>query len=262
VLDAAYIHVTDDEIEAAGHERGVRGALLVVAGELDGLPNDGSARARVIVVVDRDYDAPTESEHLAISDGYSIESYCCSADAFHRFVTFVLGREPLPGGAGGQPPPRRRTCSGDDLLGRVMPAARQVAAVRLVLRSFDQPLAMFDRWTDYATVSGDGHFSVDGNALLRNILVTSGRGGEADNACAQLADQEARVDADPFRLVRGHDPVALLLKLLRSTWGRRIAGNRFASVPEHELARLMMFSIESAELDRQPLFARIRAAVA
>ena len=56
------------------------------------------------------------------------------------------------------------------------------------------------------------------------VLEHAGCSGDFASVKAQLATEIARVEADTFRLVRGHDFVDLLRKLLRSSWGRPIGG--------------------------------------
>lgn len=258
VLDAQYIRVTAEEIAAAGFTPGVKGALSTIAHALDTGSRESGIAGTVVVVVDRDYDDGDPTEHLALTDGYSVESYSCSATAIERFVSLVLGRGSLASGAGGRSPARRTTCSGADLLERIEPPAVSIAAVRLTLRVLEPPPGLFDSWSDYVTVATDGTMTISDERLLRNVLTPGGHEGRADPLVAELDDVRRLVAADPFRLVRGRDRVTLLLKLLRSSWGRRIAGTRFRQMSERELVRLLFACIDPAELDGYLLFQRLR----
>jgi len=257
VLASDYIEVSDDETRRAGFNLGVKGRLLTVATALESSVAIGGAR--VTIIVDRDYDdvlAPGDT--LLTTDGHSLENYAFSAAALDRFARVVLGRGPLPAGAGNQPASHRVTCTGADLYRRVAPAATDIAAVRLTLLGLEEPPRVFKRWPDYVSASTDGVLSVNRRTLLRNVLDRAGRGNEYASLEPCLEVEAGRVTTDTFRLVRGHDFVSLLLKLLRTRWGRRVAGNRLISAQEGALARLLLVCVDPAHLDATPLFAELQ----
>lgn len=255
VLDSWYIDVEEEEVARAGFSWGAKGRLLTLG---EALLGTAEQIAKVTVVVDRDYD-----EHLAdhdvvlVTDGHSIESYAYSADALDRFCRLVLGRGDVPQGRDGVPE-RRITCTGEDLLGRIRDATIDIAAVRLVLRDTEARPGVFHRWTDYVRSLESGALHLDSERLLTNILDRVGARSELQDALTRLTASVDQVRADPFVLVRGHDFIALLGKLFRSTWGRRLAGNRFAN-GDSFLARVLLSSLNPDVLDRYPLFEQLQA---
>lgn len=259
VLDADYIEVSGQEVRDAGFNLGTKGRLLTVAAALERAKQAGALSATAAVIVDRDYDlALPVQESLLVTDGHSLENYALSTEALDRFARLVLGRAPLPAGARGGPAARRTACTGEDLYRRVQPALVEIAAVRLTLLSLERPLALFPRWLGYLSVGSDGLLTLRAQALLRNILNHAGLDHEYESAASRLSEEKARVSADIFHVVRGHDFVAVLYKLLLSSWGRRISGSHFAGKTETSLARLLLLSIDQAELDSTGLFTELR----
>ena len=263
VLDSDYIAILAEEIAQAGFNPGAKGRLATLAAALDTVSQDSSIAARVVVIVDHDYDgAPLVSDYLLVTDGYSMESYAMSERVFERFLRVALGRAPLPAGSKGRPE-RRTTCTGRELYQRIAPAACTVGAVRLLLRAVGQPLALFDSWSDYVRVRSDGHLLADGERLLENVLRAARRADEYENLRANLPDATARVSSNMFLLVRGHDFVTLLVKVFRGSWGRRLTGSRFNdSAAQSVLSRLLALAVDPAELDSFPLFQQLRVRMA
>jgi hypothetical protein len=259
VLDADYLFIAPEEVDSAGFSRGVKGALMTVASALDARSSEAPVEATVLIVVDRDFDGAAATEHLAVTDGYSLESYACSSAALERLIRLYLGRAEPPPGSRGHRPRRRTTCSGADLVSRVEEPAVRIAAVRLVLRELDPTPGVFDGWPDYVRVDRDGRLTADDESLLQNVLLSAGQGERFEHLADHLHDVRRTVAADPFLLVRGRDFVCLLLKLLRSRWGRRIAGNTPRLMNESRFARLMLLAVPPSELDACPLFQRVRA---
>jgi hypothetical protein len=262
VFDADYIHIDTAEVEAAGFLTGVKGRLLTLAAALEDLRQASALRARVVIVADRDYDKhpPVTGGVVLLTDGHSMESYAFSARVIERFLRLSLGRGSLPRGARGVSATKRATRTGEEMVARVKPPAIDIAAIRLVLHRLEEPLGLFERWTDYVKVTPEGWMVADSSGLVMNVLGAAGRAGESGAVTAQLAGEAERVAADPVRWVRGHDFILLLLKLLRSTWGRPIAGARFSgSSGETVLIRSLMTCIDTACLDAYPLFRALRA---
>lgn len=140
---------------------------------------------------------------------------------------------------------------------RVEAAAASIAGVRLTLRRLEPAPSVFASWLDYVPAHSDGHLVADHRRLLQNVM--AGAGLTCDEASLELLEEEVeRASKDGFRLVRGHDYIALLLKLLHSTWGRRISGSRFNGWTESQLARMLFVAADPAELDRYPLFDQLR----
>jgi hypothetical protein len=54
-IDADYVVISDEDIEAAGFTAGVKGQLLTLAAAINAVEDAGNAEARIAVVVDRDY---------------------------------------------------------------------------------------------------------------------------------------------------------------------------------------------------------------
>jgi len=259
VLDAGDIGVADELIRSAGFNLGVKGQLLTVATAVRAAADRSGASPNVVVVVDRDYDeAPTIADYVLMTDGYSMESYACSPGVLDRFVRLVLGSARLPKIGLAQRFRPGVGCTGADLFRRVLAAAVEIAAVRLTLLGLDPPPGILTSWSDYVSVSPDGALVARGMELLTNSVDHSGANLDAALAEEQLSANIHKVAANPFRLVRGKDFVILLLKVLRSSWGRRLAGTTFNKRSAEHLARLLTLSIEQTELDTAALFVELR----
>lgn len=259
VIDADYIEVSADEVTEAGFNVGVKGRLLTLAAALDRVKQSGTLAATVAVIVDRDYDETLpDHESLLVTDGYSLESYALSTESLDRFARLVLGRAPLPAGAQGHRAARRTPCTGKDLHVRLIPALVDVAAVRLTLLALDDPPRLFPRWLGYVSVATNGTLTVRAEALLSNVLDQAGLNHEYESAAARLAEEKPRVAKDVFRLVRGHDFIDVLHKLLTSPWGRRVSGGFFVGRSEGSVARLLLISLDPSVLDATDLFAELR----
>jgi hypothetical protein len=233
---------------------------MTLAAYLEPLAARRQGHLLVTIIVDRDYDdyvGAVRFRTVCLTDGYSIESYAISAAALDRFARVVLGRGPLHV-AGKRQATVRRTVSGTELYDRLSLAAIQIAAVRLSLRSISPRLAILDRWLDYAVIDSEGNIAVKTESLLRNILARAARANEGDDLLDRLSDEVVRAAADVFRLVRGHDFFDLMAKLLRSKWGRGLAGI-YAQAKGEALARAVLPLIDDSSLDEFPLFAELQA---
>jgi len=258
VLDATYISVPPENVVAAGFNAGVKGALLTLSMRLGEVrPFD----AVVAVVVDRDFDGlPVEhaNDFLLATDYYSMEGYALTETALNRFARGVLMREARPPGRGGAVRADRGACSGADLIERLAPALTEIAAVRRLLRRMNPPASTVGRWVDYFTVGTNGFFESRGAALLSSSL--RGRStdvGDLDNA---FREECASVEAEDLRLsARGRDFISLLLKLLRSPWGRRISSVNFAVVDEPTVTTWLLGAVSAPALRREPLFQALEA---
>jgi hypothetical protein len=259
VLISDYVSVAPEDVAAAGHRAGVKGQLLTLAAALDAQVGEEGSDG-VIVVVDRDYDGPAGGRaRVLVTDGYSIESYAYNEPALERFARFVLRRggpgTPRPRGSGAAP-------NGADLFRRVSEAALAVAAARLALASLEKQCTLTSRWVDQVQVDRDGRMTVAHRALLRSALSAASQTAAQDAAEAEFERMHPRVERDRFSLVRGRDFVDLLLRLLRSQWGRKVSGNRFRSETPRTLGALLMLAVDSAALDATPLFQSLRARLA
>jgi hypothetical protein len=261
VLDSDYFHIPREDVEDSGFEVGAKGRLLTLAAAICARATEAELRANVLVIVDRNYDEglPPEVTCVAVAtDGYSLENYVLSARALERFVRMVLGRDELPAGAGGTPPERRSATSGDDLFIRIVPASSEVAAVRRALVRIASGIGLFAHWIDYVTVASDGHAAVDGQTLFERVLKAAGISERTSDATKVLAEERERVTSNPFRYVRGADYVKVLHKVLKSSWGRRMAGINLSTVPTHAIRRWLLLAVDHAEVDEQALFQTIR----
>jgi hypothetical protein len=259
VLGTEYLDISDDEIRAAGFSHGAKGELLTVAAALESARRDSDLSSEITVVIDRDYDelaSETLGSIVLLTDGHSLESYAFSPAVLDRFVAMALGRHRQRAGTA-NPSAERRTCTGQELYERLRQAVTEIAAVRLVLRSLPNPPPVFNRWLDYVRVDKDGVASTDAERLLRRVLDQAHRSDTYSSASAKLSTEIARVESDEFRLVRGHDFVQLLMKLLRSSWGRPIISG-LGQATESVFARLLLLAVESGQLDSYPLFEELR----
>jgi Protein of unknown function (DUF4435) len=264
VLDASYFLLSPEDIADAGHSVGAKGLLLTIASSLAAMKQQAVIRAETIIIVDRDYDelGAWPDNSVLVTDGHSIENYAFSPEALDRFVRLGLGRGARPRGGGtGTQTPRRRTCTGEDLYSRLAPAAAEIAAVRLVLRSLSPPLSIFEKWSDYVHVASDGRLVTRADDLLKNVLDRASQPQDLDVAEEELSYAMTRTLADAFRMTRGHDFVCLLGKLLRSSWGRPIAGI-FSRASETTLSRAVLSFLDPGRLDSHPLFVELRARLA
>jgi hypothetical protein len=265
VLVADVVDVTPDEIAQWTPLSGVKGKLVTVACMLEARAQATAISARVAVVVDRDYDCTVAtSRFFHLTDGHSLESYALDEEVLERVVTLGLGRRavrnPRPGRSDSRGP--TNTCTGEDLLRRLLAPAASVAGVRIALREATPPIATFDRWLRYAEYDSDGFGSLDGALLLKRVLERSARVSELSDLDSRRQLGVTAADSQPVRLVRGHDFVALFLKLMRSRWGVRMGGAIFRTWDAEQMARLLLLSAATASLDGTPLFQGVRSALA
>ena len=100
---------------------------------------------------------------------------------------------------------------------------------------------------------------MDEDRLTRVALNAVGRVQELDSVLAHVMEEIPRVRIDTFLLVRGHDFVCILLKVLRSRWGSTLTGARFSRTSERDLARLLFGVTDTAALDNFALFRQLAA---
>ena len=258
VLDSDYLSVSDEAVVAAGFTTGVKGVLSTVAKALAGIP-PARLRGAVVVVVDRDWDGvdPDDAGLLLATDGHSMESYIANAATLDRLLRVTLGRAELPRGRA-RAPVRRTTCSGAELCERVCPAAVATSAVRCVLQRLPNPPPLPKKWIEQARTDAGGFATMDGERLTRVALNPVDRVRELDRVLVQVTEEIPRVCGDIFLLVRGHDFVCILLKVLRSRWGSTLTGSRFVRTSERDLSRLLFSVTDTAALDSYPLFRDLR----
>lgn len=260
VIDADYVYVTANELTSLGLGSGVKASLLAVAFGLEQRAYIGSIAADVAVVVDRDYE-PLEvvSRFLFVTDGHSMESYALAEPALERFVTVGLGRGKRASGRGGQGPNHLHVSSGKELLDRILTPAIELAAIRLALQELVPPLAPFRGWTRYLMSDSGGFMRLKSQELIKNILGHHGRQSEQASVDARYVAAVTEVRGNPFLLVRGHDFVTILHQLLRSTWGRRIAGSNVKAWSEDRLSRMLLLALPPDTLDATGLFGSVKA---
>lgn len=259
VLDADYIQVSDEDIELAGVSRGAKGTLLTLVSALELSQIGAELATRIAIVVDRDYDEDVVvSNFLFLTDGYSLENYALTPQGLSRFANAALGRAPLPAGREGQTPERRIVCSGDEIYDRIVGGLSILAGLRLTLRTLNPPVSLFASWLDYARITSAGCLEVEAERLLQNVLSSAGRVEEAETLRGTLGDMTDRAVRDVRRLVRGRDFVEVLRKLLDSSWGRRRGGHHPARVGARHLSRLLLFAMDTTELDSSTLFSGLK----
>jgi hypothetical protein len=259
VLESDYLNISHEDIDTAGFTYGAKGKLLTLAKYLDKADEKAGCVQRAAVVVDRDYEEREEDEDsvLLLTDGYSIESYAMNAETLQRFSEQVLGRAPRPPGAGGAAP-GRYSCTGQELYERIREALIELASVRMTLREAMPPLKIFKKWLQYATVDADGVVTVEGDRLLKNILISGGRGELEGELGAVRIDKRTIVVQNPSRWIRGHDFVEVLEKVLNSRWGKRRNGKAVIGDDSNHLTRLLLFSIDPQALTQKVLFQRLK----
>ena len=262
IIDAESVAITDAERGAAGFGSGVKAGLLTVAYRLEQCALEAEIQATIAVVVDRDYDHEEHpiSRFLYVTDGHSMESYTLNEVAIGRFLRVGLGRplEPKCSGEEVQASPHR--VAGRDVLDRLLPAAIGIAALRIALKSLHPPVAPFDRWTRYLHVTDQGFLTLESTQLLTEVLRRKGRSADLSRI-EQLQQSEClRVRKDPVMLVRGHDFIAALHKILQSPWGRRVAGGNLRTWSEDRLTRNLFMGLPTPMLDNSLLFTRLRLA--
>jgi hypothetical protein len=253
IIDSAFLSIDNGEVVEAGFEPGVKGQLLTLGRLVTDASSAGRVQATIVIVVDRDYSDAVFGPRIFVTDGYSIENYLMDVKVLDTFVRLTLGR----GISGAN---ERRTTSGQELCDAILGAACAISAVRRLVRRCEPPAMVFDRWLDYVQVEADGSLVADSIRLLRNVLGAQGRDQVLERV-RELQTEESRVEADAFRLVRGHDFVSLLVKLLRSRWGRGIAGI-YRRADEDTLARALFAAADPQQIDCWPLFRSVRSALA
>lgn len=261
VIDADYLAVTVEDMDDAGLPYGVRSQLLTVAQRLEEREAEGTIHAKIAVVVDRDYEPiRITSRFLFVTDGYSIENYLICEDVFDRFVMTGLGRAPRPDGRDGGAATTVQ-CSGRSLLARVVAPAIELAGVRLALRDLSPPVAVFEKWPRYLTTDSDGKMILRGAALVAQVLQRERLGDETADTEKRREAAVVRVAASPITLIRGRDFVAILLQLLKSKWGRKLAGNP-QSWSDERLKRVLFLAVSPVRLDESGLFSSVKAHIA
>jgi hypothetical protein len=258
VLDASYFRIGDEDLLQHGLTPGVKAELIALAESLEQRHVEVTIRATVAVVVDRDDElARAHSQYLLITDGYSMESYALNGATLQRFVRLFLARAEAssPGGVG---QPATVSVTGDDLLTRFLPAAAAIGGCRVALRALTPPLAPPDGWLRHVDCDPQGYLEVNTAKILADVLSKSGQDSRHDELSALVLAATAEASSDPFRRVRGHDGMALLHKLFKTSWGRRIAGPGAQAWTEDRVTRLLMLAVDSSRLDDASLFQALR----
>jgi hypothetical protein len=258
VLDSSYFRIGDDDLAQHGLTPGVKAELVALSESLERRHTEATISATVAVVVDRDDElARAHSQYLFVTDGYSMESYALNAATLQRFVRLFLARAEVaaPDGVGQSAPV---SVTGGELLTRFLPAAAAIGGCREALRALTPPLAPPDGWLRHVASDPQGHLTVDSFKVLADVLSKAGEGSRYDELAALSLSAAADMSSDPFRRVRGHDGVALLHKLFKTTWGRRIAGPGAQAWTEDRVARLLMLAVDSSRLDDTSLFQALR----
>jgi hypothetical protein len=257
VLSADFFNIPATAVKAAGFNVGAKGGLLTLACALSDRSAEVSLAARVVVVVDRDYDEELPEKlagFVVVTDGYSIENYALSSEALQRFAQSILGRGELPDGDR----PRKGSCTEVGLYDRVVPACVEVAAARRALRRVSKRVGLFKKWADYVRVSDTGVATANGEKLLKNIFERISV-KKASSIAEILSEERLVVSSDPFRYVRGHDFILVLHRVLKSSWGRKFSKKlNCATIPEETLQRILLLCVESSELDQMELFKELR----
>lgn len=258
VVESDYLHVTPADVDAAGQAKGVKGLLLSVACGLRQVDPKETLAGRVVVVVDRDYDDEQLEESFVLrTDGHSIETYALDPIVLQRFVEQVLGRSARPPGADGSRP-ERTSCTGRELYEKLLDALSEITGVRFAARASRPPLQVGISWLKYAKVDRSGFVEMDGRLLLENLVRSRGSMDQLEVLEHVRVEKAASASTEPRRLVRGHDFVELLGKLLRSPWGRSRNGKAAAGDDPNHLGRLLLFSAQTSKLEEEPLFTRLR----
>jgi len=258
VRDAQFISTDRGSTPGEGPS-GVKAALVRLAEALHEAARKGRLLATLRIVVDRDYDAPPDAgPYLLLTDGHSMESYAFGPEALDRFVRLILGRAPAPSGRGGVARQNRLTVRGKEVYDRILPAAIGVGAARLVVLHLSPPAGLGESWDRYLATTPSGKLTISAVDLIEHYLTTAGRSSEVERAVADVSTREEEVEENPQQLVRGHDFVTLLLKLLRTPWGRKISKSlevKSGTV----LSRQLLVCVESSGLDDSDLFSSLRA---
>jgi hypothetical protein len=256
IIDASFIDVPTTTIHELGLAAGAKGSLLAAAYELvAGGVVSGSSR--ILIIVDRDYDGDIDarlSSVAAATDGHSLECYALSPLALDRFLSRSLG---VSTAKPRQTAKVKSGRAGGDWYSRVLPACVELSAVRRTLRDVAPHVGLFASWQDYIKISADGFARVDGEVLLARVLAAAGESGD-DGTKAALKGARTSSAADPFRYVRGRDYVAVLSKVLRSSWGRRVPSFSVSNVKNDVVGRWLIVAACAPEVDEQPLPQRIR----
>jgi hypothetical protein len=259
VRDAEFI-APDVEPTPVGSSSGIKTTLVHLAEELHKVAQRRRLLATLRIVVDRDYDRPPDAgPFLLLTDGHSIECYAFDASTLARFVRLALGRAPKPKGRNHSSGQARLTVRGREIYDRIMPAAVGIGAARLVVLNLDPPAGLGNSWDRYLSTNQDCELVIDADSLVENHLTSAGRVSEVGGAVGHLPRREEEVAENPKQLVRGHDFVMLLLKLLRTPWGRKISKNLDLK-SEVALSRQLLICVDVAALDGSGLFASLRAA--
>ena len=124
-----------------------------------------------------------------------------------------------------------------------------------MLRRRDPPIGLPDGWPRHAKVEASGHITLSADRLIRAAL--DARGGAPEDDMAKAVEEREVVSANPRLFVKGRDFVELLLKLLRSQWGKRRSSLAFAHIGQDELGRLVTMSADPVEVDRAAIVASL-----
>jgi hypothetical protein len=253
VIDADSLNVTPRDLAGLTLGTGVKATLLATALRLEQRASSGTIAAKIAIVVDRDYDGRrVVSRFLFTTDGHSMESYALAEPALQRFVNIGLG-------SGAQARGRKHVTSGKDLLARILTPAVELAAIRLALAELVPPLAPFQKWVDYLATDPKGIVSLKGDELVANVLAHHHRQRDRATVDVWRADAQAKVRANPVLLVRGHDFVAILHALLKSSWGQGVGGTNVKAWTRERLGRVLLLALPPTSLDATKLFTAVKA---
>ncbi len=242
VATAESVVVPEGAVLASGGHLGAKGRLIAIAEALREVDAKAPGTVTAVVIVDRDYDddARRSDAFLVLTDGHSMESYAYSPGSLAETCRVFFSGQVVA----------------HVLFSHVEAACREVAAARRVLRGLNPPVALVKTW------SGDVRVSTAGAAVSGDVLVDkSVRGSREEKAEAigRLEAERTIVDADPLRMVRGHDYFEILRKVLSHTTAPTRARQCLRGFEADDLARMVLGFLDVAVLCGHEMFRNLRA---
>ncbi|WP_405955349.1 hypothetical protein [Streptomyces phaeochromogenes] len=240
VWEAGDVDIPSSLVAEIDESIGARGRIIALSHELEKLLHDEEREYPVLCITDADFDhilQPTvpSSRFLVKTDFSCIESYYWNLKVLRKYLKLSL-HETVP-------------FTAEDLMTRVESAMREIYLMRLAAAS----LALNFSWIDPASCCGDARKGGDfDREIYLTKLLNKNSAAPMKRKIEESIDRfRTNLPEDARHLVHGHDLCKLISWLIKPHMRDRNL------IAEEVISRSLACCIESADLIKYPLFARI-----